>query len=535
MRGRNGLEGFGAIVVALGIVAAPACGDDAGDNPNDGGTTKDGSDEGLTNPDGGPIDPGGTGGGPAILELGCPTLSMPGGDAAVYVNASSGGGDGSKGSPVKTIGEAIAKAGDGGVIWVAAGTYQGGIDISSSVTIYGGFDASFGSRTDGCATTIQGGGVVFQVAASAKNVTIDGVSVKGGTRGVELTGDSSGALIAIGNSVFEDNGRSEAVGGAVFVDRASLKVSRTAFRNNQAEKGGAIAMYGEASTLAIEGCLFDGNVGHSDHGGAVYVSPKTGTIVRSTFRKNEIGKTAGYGWGGAVIVFKGGSVNTKVDFAYNVFTDNLASVGGAVFVDEGATATMSHDLLYKNRSILEGGFARGAALYVDGTGKGASGGSTLIGDHLTVVDNAYDPSGTRVNARGGGVYLESNSKATFTNSIFWNNGPTPNEFFFGDGTCTVTVSNSIAPSACGGGASCSVGDNVTMPDEIHFVDEAKDDYHEKSTAGHFSKGTWVNDSVTSPAVDKADPSAGADVEPAPNGGRANLGAYGRTVEASKSP
>ena len=127
------------------------------------------------------------------------------------------------------------------------------------------------------------------------------------------------------------------------------------------------------------------------------------------------------------IVFKGGSVKTKVDFAYNVFTDNLASVGAALFVDEGGTATMSHDLIYKNRSILENGVARGGALYVDGTGTGASGGSTLIGDHLTVVDNSYDPAGNRVPSLGGGVFLESDSKATFSNSIFWKSGDKPNQ------------------------------------------------------------------------------------------------------------
>ena len=46
---------------------------------------------------------------------------------------------------------------------------------------------------------------------------------------------------------------------------------------------------------------------------------------------------------------------------------------------------------------------------------------------------------------------------------------------------------------------------------------------------------WVVDTVTSPAIDKADPASGAAAEPAPNGGRANLGIYGRTGEASKSP
>jgi len=49
------------------------------------------------------------------------------------------------------------------------------------------------------------------------------------------------------------------------------------------------------------------------------------------------------------------------------------------------------------------------------------------------------------------------------------------------------------------------------------------------------KGTWVTDNVSSPAIDKADPAASAADEPTPNGTRANLGVFGQTAEASKSP
>ena len=132
----------------------------------------------------------------------------------------------------------------------------------------------------------------------------------------------------------------------------------------------------------------------------------------------------------------------------------------------------------------------------------------------------------------GSVYVETYSKVTFTSSIFWKNG---SDALFGDGTTSISVKYAIAPSACAGGAACTIGTGVFEPPDVEFVDEATDDFHEKSTAGHFSKGTWVLDAVTSPAIDKADPASSAAAEPAPNGGRANLGIYGRTGEASKSP
>ena len=169
--------------------------------------------------------------------------------------------------------------------------------------------------------------------------------------------------------------------------------------------------------------------------------------VFSSVNDQVIRTFAGYGWGGAVIVYKAGAAPVSFDFAYNVFTDNLASIGGAVFIDEGASATMSHDLLHRNRSIGENGVVRGAALYVDGVG-GPGGGSRLVADHLTVANNNYSADGSvSETARGGDVYLESYSSATFTNSIFANNASEP---MFGDPTCSIAVSYSISQRSCSG-------------------------------------------------------------------------------------
>jgi hypothetical protein len=44
----------------------------------------------------------------------------------------------------------------------------------------------------------------------------------------------------------------------------------------------------------------------------------------------------------------------------------------------------------------------------------------------------------------------------------------------------------------------------------------------------------VHDSQYSPAIDAADPTSPFKLEPAPNGGRANLGADGNTAQSSKS-
>jgi hypothetical protein len=469
------------------------------------------------------------GGGPVVVDMKCPRLQMPAAAATVYVDAAKDG-DGSKGSPFKTIAQAFDKAGDKGVIFVAAGTYAESLVIpDKDLAVYGGFAAGFASRTDACATVLESTGTVLSASFEVKSFALDGVTVQKGARGLSVDGDGSvPGTFTITSSVFAENGRSNAIGGAMSLLNVNAKVAKSVFRDNRAEKGAAIAHYSETASMDIETSLFEKNIGHGDHGGAVYISPKSGKIQRNTFRSNEIGKTAGYGWGGGVIVYKAGSAATKVDFAYNVFTDNLASVGGGLFIDDGASATLSHDLFYRNRSLANSGAARGAAIYVDGLG-GPTQGSTLFAEHITVASNNLDASGKAIKGQGGGAYLESYSRATFTNSIFWNNGE---ETFWGDPTCAIVVRYSIAPAQC---PICTVGAGVLQPASIHFADEAKNDYHEKSTAGRYANGAWIKDDVTSPAVDRGDPGASAAEETAPNGARANLGVYGGTVEASRSP
>jgi predicted outer membrane repeat protein len=63
------------------------------------------------------------------------------------------------------------------------------------------------------------------------------------------------------------------------------------------------------------------------------------------------------------------------------------------------------------------------------------------------------------------------------------------------------------------------------------------DYHLKSQAGRWNPNsqTWVLDDVTSPCIDAGDPGIMIGLEPLPNGDRINMGAYGDTSEASKSP
>ncbi len=70
-----------------------------------------------------------------------------------------------------------------------------------------------------------------------------------------------------------------------------------------------------------------------------------------------------------------------------------------------------------------------------------------------------------------------------------------------------------------------------------FADPYNGDYHLKSQAGRWDpiSESWIMDVVTSPCIDAGDPASPVGDEPSPNGGIINMGAYGGTTKASKSP
>ena len=73
------------------------------------------------------------------------------------------------------------------------------------------------------------------------------------------------------------------------------------------------------------------------------------------------------------------------------------------------------------------------------------------------------------------------------------------------------------------------------PGDLHAVWTAGD-YHLQSEAGRWDPDSlsWVEDQRSSPSIDGGDPASAIGDEPIPNGEIINQGAYGGTVEASKT-
>jgi hypothetical protein len=105
-----------------------------------------------------------------------------------------------------------------------------------------------------------------------------------------------------------------------------------------------------------------------------------------------------------------------------------------------------------------------------------------------------------------------------------------------DGGGGVTTSSGLIPFT---------GEGMISPgsgcDDPLFADPENGDFHLMSTGGRYvaEDDAWVQDDVSSPCIDTGSPDEdlGVDVadETTPNGGRLNMGAYGGTAQASRSP
>jgi len=140
---------------------------------------------------------------------------------------------------------------------------------------------------------------------------------------------------------------------------------------------------------------------------------------------------------------------------------------------------------------------------VENLGYGVKGGSPTIVNSI-VYSNQAGTDGKQINSRSSAV----------TYSDVQGGWP-------GDGN--LDVDPCFARSGAWGG-----------PDGAIWV---SGDYHLQSQAGRWDADArkWVVDTVVSPCIDAGDPAMSVGEEPAPNGGRINLGAYGGTREAGMSP
>ena len=134
------------------------------------------------------------------------------------------------------------------------------------------------------------------------------------------------------------------------------------------------------------------------------------------------------------------------------------------------------------------------------------------------------------NSRYSGIKIDD---ASGTGTIIKNSIIADNAYYGINGDATSTY-NDIWNNTLGNYNGTSAGTGDISEDPL-FADPDNSDFHLKSQAGRWNGTDWVYDNETSPCVDAGDPNSSYSNESYPHGQRINIGAYGNTTEASKSP
>jgi len=190
-----------------------------------------------------------------------------------------------------------------------------------------------------------------------------------------------------------------------------------------------------------------------------------------------------------------------------IVDNSTDTYGGGVWVYY-ASPTISHNVIAQNAAGVGGGISN----YV---------GLPAITNN-TIARNR--PNGLELNYAMLSYW--NPQPATIINNILWEN-----EIYMWDASYSEEYDirfNDIQGGWEGEG-------NIDV--DPRFADPDHGDYHLKSQAGRWNPTTtdWVIDEATSPCVDAGAPDDSTDEESDPHGDLINLGAYGGTSQASKTP
>jgi len=203
------------------------------------------------------------------------------------------------------------------------------------------------------------------------------------------------------------------------------------------------------------------------------------------------------------------------------FKSNSAdSNGGAVYNDNGSEPSLTNCILSGNTTK-----SRGGAIFNTYFSS-----PTLANCTIAANDS---------NKGGGGMFSFYGCVPTVSNTILWGNR----------GSGAYNQSGQIAgPNqpvinySCVQGLTGSLGGLGNISKYPEFVDfnlaDANNDFRLQSAAGHWdpNQQTWVLDGYTSPCIDAGNPGWSLGEEPNDaNNLRVNMGAYGGTSEASRTP
>ena len=283
-------------------------------------------------------------------------------------------------------------------------------------------------------------------------------------------------------------------GGGIYCEGSSPIIRYNIITENEASHGGGIACR-KADPLIISNVISN-NIGGGE-GGGIYCIDSKAQILNNIIKENSVWDTNG---GGIACYYK-----TFPIIKNNLIINNFAyEDGGGIFLG-GSDAIIEDNIIARNLTYEDGG------------------GISCGGSRVRVFGNTIINNSTHYG--GGGIDNFESDRINLIDNIIYANTPTdlggiePDQIFYSD---------------IGDGGFAGINGNICS--NPLFADPNNDDYHLKSQAGRWdaNEGRWTKDGVTSPCIDAGDPASPVGLEPFPNGGIINMGAYGGTAEASKS-
>jgi len=358
-------------------------------------------------------------------------------------------------------------------------------------------------------------------------------------------------LTLIWNSAFN--------GGGMHCDHSSPILTNCAFICNSVEYMGGGMCNEFNSDPILTNCVLNQNWS-GQGGGGMYNWDCSPTLTNCTFN----GNWNDYGGGGM------DNFNSSPTLTNCTFSSNSTFWSGGGMSNFDGTPTLTNCTFTSNKAVGCGG---GMSNYGSNptltnctfTGNSADYGGGMDNCFCSPIVANCTFTGNVATQIGGGMCNSAYGSPTLTNCIMWGNRATEGHevalrSYWADEELVTTSMTVTYSDVQGGPQGVFVDVNSTLnwgrgnidtdpcfaepgywdpngtpqdPNDDFWVDG---DYHLKSQAGRWgsNEGGWTKDEVTSPCIDAGDPKSPIGLEPFPNGGIINMGAYGGTAEASKS-
>ena len=382
------------------------------------------------------------------------------------------------------------------------------------------------AKSNGFVKTGGGSLMVFDCAVEANGRDVGKVF----GRGMNAQSDGLGTLV-VSNCVFAGNRctagdtqyggfglyaksfKSAVVDDSLFVTNGYDLTVQPSKNYAGFTKARGSAIYAENTPITVRGCRFAGN--------------------SCPIRKS------GDDWCGGTIALEGACGGSVIE--------NCALIGNTEYrsADENYGAYCGGAIAIRLSSIMEKATVRNCTIAYNITHSSNAGGGITVARGDVDIENTILWQNRRYRytmiGYGSDVQVQSTGKATIRHSFVTGLDDTA---LFGanlavDGDTVFAVDPQLVTSTATFESLLTVLDTYqyyTYTNPTIYEDLATMDAHLLSAAGYCVNDGAVGPatSVTSTAIDMGDPDADCSHEPSPNGGRLNLGAYGNTVEASRS-